>query len=266
MHQKELVRKSRKGEFLTSLFSLDELLEGYSAHVMDGRANNAYSEMKIKFIKGIKEDFPKYKITTIDIDNAYLIIKSELFINEFNRFNSFIRAYHDGECSLDATQKYLNEILKEHEKERAELINGYHVISLRIAYFSFGLCSGRMLPISLFGPLGITIANHMINNEDERGIEIYQLFYTAIWQIASNIVIDDEIPSLVSRDIGRQGGRPEHPRKNEAITLANKFLLGNKSLSICDVAEDIFIEFKKKYNDYPKLPTIRKWLNNINKQ
>lgn len=102
----------------------------------------------------------------------------------------------------------------------------------------------------------------MINNDDDRGIELQQMFYLTTWKTSNDILANIVLPTSISRVVGQKGGRPKHMRQEEALSLAQA-LLNNKSESLFAISEDVFILLKNKYTDYPKLPTVRKWISKL---
>ena len=68
----------------------------------------------------------------------------------------------------------------------------------------------------------------------------------------------DDVP----RDSGRKGGRPEHPRKAEAIQIAKIKWEQMEYASVNVVATTVKHQLEKKYTDAPSVAAIKKWLNN----
>jgi hypothetical protein len=64
----------------------------------------------------------------------------------------------------------------------------------------------------------------------------------------------------VPKDAGRMGGRPEHPRKEEALKIARQKWEQMEYASINVVATTVKHILEKKYTDSPSLPAIKKWL------
>ncbi|WP_208949931.1 hypothetical protein [Rahnella sp. ChDrAdgB13] len=63
--------------------------------------------------------------------------------------------------------------------------------------------------------------------------------------------------------IGVLGGRPEHERKGEAISLAMQLLEQNPKASKNSVANFVKAKMDEKHTDAPKLPTIKVWIKDL---
>ncbi|MBN3191453.1 hypothetical protein H4F64_14725 [Pectobacterium brasiliense] len=74
--------------------------------------------------------------------------------------------------------------------------------------------------------------------------------------VMSALRIDD-----VPRDTGRKGGRPEHPRKAEAIRIGKAKWEQVEYASVNVVATTVKHQLDKKYTDAPSVAAIKKWLN-----
>ncbi|MCB5320077.1 MULTISPECIES: hypothetical protein [Yersinia] len=66
----------------------------------------------------------------------------------------------------------------------------------------------------------------------------------------------------ISKERGKLGGRPEHPRKSEAIKIARQKWNVMEYASLNIVATAVKHHLDNKYKDSPSLPAIKKWLKN----
>lgn len=60
---------------------------------------------------------------------------------------------------------------------------------------------------------------------------------------------------------GKKGGRPENPRKKEALEIARQKWEQADYLSVSSVATAVKHQLEKKYTDAPSLPAIKKWIS-----
>ncbi|HCD7072471.1 TPA: hypothetical protein NDY40_000185 [Klebsiella pneumoniae] len=67
----------------------------------------------------------------------------------------------------------------------------------------------------------------------------------------------DDVP----RDAGRKGGRPEHPRKAEALKIGKAKWEQMPYASVNVVATTVKHQLDKSYTDAPSVAAIKKWLN-----
>lgn len=63
------------------------------------------------------------------------------------------------------------------------------------------------------------------------------------------------------KEFGRMGGRPEHPRKKEALDIARQKWQQMEYASVSVVASTVKHHLEKKYTDAPSIAAIKKWLN-----
>lgn len=82
-------------------------------------------------------------------------------------------------------------------------------------------------------------------------------FLNLLMQPAMAAIRIDDVP----RDIGRKGGRPEHPRKAEAIRIGKAKWEQVEYASVNVVATTVKHQLDKKYTDAPSVAAIKKWLN-----
>lgn len=87
-------------------------------------------------------------------------------------------------------------------------------------------------------------------------IKASQFFSLLMQPMMAAFRIDD-----VPRDIGRKGGRPEHPRKAEAIRIGKAKWEQVEYASVNVVATTVKHQLDKKYTDAPSVAAIKKWLN-----
>lgn len=66
----------------------------------------------------------------------------------------------------------------------------------------------------------------------------------------------------ISKDRGKLGGRPEHPRKVEAMKIARQKWDVMEYASLNIVATAVKHHLDNKFKDSPSLPAIKKWLKN----
>lgn len=87
-------------------------------------------------------------------------------------------------------------------------------------------------------------------------VKANQFFSLLMQPVMSAFRIDD-----VPRDIGRKGGRPEHPRKAEALKIGKAKWEQVEYASVNVVATTVKHQLDKKYTDAPSVAAIKKWLN-----
>ncbi|ATF52660.1 hypothetical protein [Morganella morganii] len=87
----------------------------------------------------------------------------------------------------------------------------------------------------------------------------YEFFLVVVQPILTAMRLED-----VPKEIGKMGGRPEHPRKEEALKTAMERWSKIPYASLSSVATYVKSKLEEKYTDAPKLPSIKSWLNKAN--
>ncbi|WP_226052751.1 hypothetical protein [Dickeya chrysanthemi] len=117
---------------------------------------------------------------------------------------------------------------------------------------SFWICENLSISRNLFQPLTLEILIHIIEKRENHALKLYEILLYPFYYA-------DE-KAFFSVNIGRTGGRPQHKHKDETMKMANSLIASNKSLSIDEISATIYQKMSSRYNDSPKLLTIRNWI------
>lgn len=249
------------GKLKTSIISPEKSMLGFSQHVNDGRTEQAYKEFKSKWLEKVSRDYPKHKVCDADFLYAHEIVNNAAFDASHYIRKQKAEMYHRGEITYDECTAMITDQCEEYFKEIVKIhCSG---IALGMAYFSSVECFKYKVPLSLFGPLSIEILRHAMTDNDARGVELLKLFYITHWNISHSLLDDLLLPQLVSRNVGQKGGRPKHLRKEEALRIAQVIIERNESASLSDISSDVLTALRSKYHDYPKYPTIKNWVSQM---
>lgn len=148
--------------------------------------------------------------------------------------------------SIDLEQAlsiFLNDI-------REQNIIGYLCMSTR------SVCNKIGISFDAYGVNIFCSLYYIIKGLDEIS---YSFFSAVVQPILSALRIE-----MVHREAGKLGGRPEHPRKAEALKIARERWEKIPYATITSVATYIKSKLEEKYTDAPKLPSIKAWLNKSN--
>lgn len=149
--------------------------------------------------------------------------------------------YYD---SNDLQSVILEDVLN-NDRERTE-------IEKRLWDAALSLCKEFMVPEVICAPLVMmTILSLSKGNINEGKALISVLFSYSAYRSSF-----ESAPSK----LGAMGGRPSHPRKQEAMGLARKRWEQIPYANLNSVATFVKSKLEAKYTDAPKLPSIKSWL------
>lgn len=183
------------------------------------------------FSKLVISQFSKIKEITKKAYNERVLVKNELDTLSLDE------VINNGFGELDHTER-MSETIKFIFQESNRYIHAYGLST-------FG-----------YSPTWISCIYFILKNNDE--IAEYLYATTLLPLVYSNEI--KNIPSL----LGSKGGRPEHPRKEEALKIARERWEKIPYASISSVASYVKSKLEEKYTDAPKLPSIKSWLNKAN--
>ncbi|MEF3731398.1 hypothetical protein R1I42_10815 [Escherichia coli] len=132
------------------------------------------------------------------------------------------------------------------EESRENTITGYLIMSSEVLCDSVG-ASYLLHGISAFCALFFIAKKDLLKASQ---------FINLLMQPTMAALRIDDVP----RDAGRKGGRPEHPRKEEALKIGRLKWEQMEYASINVVAATVKHQLEKKYTDAPSISAIKKWL------
>ncbi|MFQ6246255.1 hypothetical protein ACLMPP_17500 [Yersinia enterocolitica] len=131
----------------------------------------------------------------------------------------------------------------------SEEIDLFHEFLYRASH---ELCRRTAVSQNLYAPLAFEIILHILQRRYDEGLVLYRV-------LLSPIFYSFEKASFAST-LGKTGGRPSHPHKDEAIKIAGSLIEKKMNGGIDSITSKVFQNLESKYSDNPSLATVKRWI------